>query len=75
MRRDRGFTLLEVMIAVAISAIAIVGLLEPSMRPGRLFVVQSRQFNGVYIARDVTFVGDSGWDVAYYVQVRGRPRG
>jgi len=54
--------------------IEVVGLLEPSMRPGRPFVIQSRDYNGAYIARDVSFAGDSGWDQAYYVQVRGRPR-
>lgn len=54
--------------------IEIVGLLEPSMRPGRPFVVESDGFDGVYVARDVVFLGDSGWDQAYYVQVRGRPR-
>lgn len=50
-------------------------LLEPSIRPGRPFVVKSRRYNGVYIARDVTFVGDSGWDQAFYVIVTGKERG
>lgn len=50
-------------------------LLEPSIRPGRPFVVRSRRYNGVYTAQDVVYVGDSGWDNAYYVIVTGKERG
>lgn len=46
-------------------------LLEPSVRPGRACIVHSEQFNGTYIARDVAFVGDSGWGNDYYVDVIG----
>ncbi len=52
----------------------ITALLEPSMRPGRAFVVESERFNGVYIARDVSFIGDSGFDNSFYVVITGRPR-
>lgn len=48
-------------------------LLEPSVRPGRACIVRSEQFNGTFIARDVVFVGDSGWANDYYVDVVGEP--
>lgn len=54
--------------------IKITALLEPSMRPGRAFVVESERYNGTYIARDVEFIGDSGFDNSFYVTVTGRPR-
>lgn len=51
------------------------GLIEPSMRPGRVFRVDSEQYPGQdYVATDVEFVGDAGWDPTFYVTVRGRPR-
>lgn len=53
--------------------IEIVGLLEPSIRPGRLFQVQSEDYDGVYIADEVEFVGGVR-DSAFYVKVRGVPR-
>ena len=55
--------------------IEIRALLDPSMRPGRPFRVESREFNGNYIARDVHFIGDSGFDLPFYVDVTGRPLG
>lgn len=54
--------------------IEITGLLDPSMRPGRLFVVESPTLTGTYIARDVTFVGDSGFETAFYAVITGEPR-
>lgn len=54
--------------------VEVTALLEPSIRPGRPFVLRSRRYDGVYIARDVTFVGDSGWDQAFYTIVTGRER-
>jgi hypothetical protein len=51
----------------------VTSLLEPSLRPGRLFVLQSEQFNGAYVARDVTFVGDTHGQ-AFYSTVTGKPR-
>jgi len=50
-------------------------LLAPSMRPGKVFEVQSADYNGQYIAGDVQFRGDSGWDTSYYVITNGTPRG
>ena len=47
-------------------------LLDASMRPGGSFVVQSLSINGTYVANDVEFVGDSGFDVPFYVRVIGQ---
>jgi len=52
--------------------VEILGLLDADMRPGGLFVVQSNAVNGTYIATDVTFQGDSGFDQPFYVRVVGR---
>ncbi len=48
-------------------------LLDPSIRPGRPFIVIAEEMNGLFTARDVTFVGDSGWTNDYYVNVVGEP--
>lgn len=55
--------------------IEIRALLDPSMRPGRPFRVESRDVTGNYVARDVRFVGDSGFDTPFYVEITGRPLG
>lgn len=55
--------------------VEVTALLEPSIRPGRPFRLRSRRYNGDYVARDVSFVGSSGWDTAFYVVVTGRERG
>lgn len=47
-------------------------LLDPAMRPGRQFVVESLTQSGTYIAQDVRFIGDSGYDQPFYVEVIGR---
>ncbi len=52
--------------------IEIKGLLDASMRPGLPFVVQSTKINGTYIATDVEFIGDSGFDTPFYVRVIGK---
>ena len=49
-------------------------LLAPSMRPGKVFEVQSEDYRGQYVAGDVAFRGDSGWDQPFYVTVQGTPR-
>lgn len=54
--------------------VEVTALLEPSVRPGRPFALRSRRFNGIYVARDVSFIGDSGWDQAFYTVVTGRER-
>lgn len=50
-------------------------LLDASMRPGRAFTVQSQLVNGAYIARDVTFEGDSGYEAPFYMHVTGKAVG
>ena len=49
------------------------GLLDATMRPGRLFVVDSPTLSGTFVATDVRFVGDS-WEGPFYVELIGRPR-
>ena len=49
-------------------------LLEPGIRPGKVFKVESEDYTGFYTAGDVQFQGDSGWDTPYYVVVQGKPR-
>lgn len=49
-------------------------LIEPSMRPGRLFQLESESYNGIYVAQDVMFVGDSGWETQNYVITTGKER-
>jgi len=55
------------------TGVDIVGLLDPSVRPGRKFRVRSRDVNGDFIASDVQFVGDAGWDTPFYVKIKGVP--
>ena len=50
-------------------------LLDSSMRPGHPFVLSSLNHQGTYVARDVTFVGDSGFDRPFYMDLRGKPLG
>ncbi len=54
--------------------IEIKALLAPTLRPGRTFKVESADYNGLYVAQDVAFRGDSGWDQAFYVIASGTPR-
>ena len=51
MRRAAGFTLLEVMIAVSISAVGIVGLLELFSGSVRLASISARQTDALVVAR------------------------
>ena len=55
-------------------SVEVVALLDPAMRPGRPFVVESASVSGEYIARDVAFDGDSGYDAIFYVRLTGEPR-
>ncbi len=51
-------------------------LLDPSMRPGRRFRLAEGGLDGTigtYIAREVAFVGDSGWDAAFYTEITATP--
>tara|TARA_R110000824_G_scaffold30668_9_gene100640 strand:+ start:1131 stop:1979 length:849 start_codon:yes stop_codon:yes gene_type:complete len=52
--------------------VEIVGLLDADMRPGKSFVVESSTINGVYVATNVEFNGDSGFDVPFYVKITGK---
>ena len=54
--------------------IEITALLDPSIRPGTPFRVESEQYTGDYTARDVTFAGDSGFDNPFYVTIIGTRR-
>ena len=55
-------------------AIEMVSLLDPSVRPGTAFRVESKQVTGDYTARDVIFAGDSGYETAFYVTIIGTRR-
>lgn len=50
-------------------------LIDATMRPGRTIIVQSVGINGTYVARDVAFVGDSGWDSEFYMEITAKPVG
>lgn len=54
--------------------VEVVGLLEPTMRPGRPFVVRSRELSGAFVAREVTHTGDSGYSPEFYTSIVGVPR-
>ena len=49
-------------------------LIAPSLRPGKVFSVQSADYNGLYVADDVEFQGDSGWETPFYVTATGKAR-
>lgn len=44
-------------------------LLQPLIAPGQRFLLESRDFQGVYKAREVTHKGDSGWETDFYTRV------
>lgn len=52
--------------------VEIVGLLDPTVRPGRLFSVDSPTVRGTFIADEVTFRGDSGYEQPFFVEVKGK---
>lgn len=55
--------------------IKVQALIDATMRPGRAFVVEAGSVSGTYIARDVTFEGDSGFDRPFYMSLTGKPVG
>lgn len=57
------------------NGIKVRALIDATMRPGRTFIVQAGAVNGTYIAKDVVFEGDSGYDTPYYMTIDGRPPG
>jgi hypothetical protein len=58
-RKDRG-------------GVEVRALLDATLRPGGTFVVVADELSGTYIASDVIFEGDSGFDKQFYVTVTGR---
>jgi hypothetical protein len=46
-------------------------LLDPTMRPGRRFKLESKKLNGMYVARDVEFKGDSGYSNDFTTRILG----
>lgn len=50
-------------------------LIDATMRPGRAFVVQSVGVNGTYIASDIDFTGDSGYERDFYMDITAKPAG
>lgn len=53
--------------------VELVALLQPTIRPGRRFILQSRDFRGIYRAKDVEHTGDSGWETDFYTRITGTP--
>lgn len=53
--------------------VKVTALLDAGLRPGRRFVVESEAVSGTYVATDVEFVGDAGWDTPFYAIVLGVP--
>lgn len=50
-------------------------LIDATMRPGRAFVLESLGHSGTYVARDVTFTGDSGFERDFYMDLVAKPLG
>lgn len=50
----------------------ITALLDGRIRPGRRFIVESRDYQGTYIATEVKHTFDSGWDTSFYTVITGR---
>jgi len=44
-------------------------LLEPSLRPGRSVLLQSREFDGPYVAQRVRHIGGNGFEQSFYTEV------
>ncbi len=54
--------------------IEVKALLAPSLRPGKVFSVETADYTGLYVADDVSFTGDSGWETPFYVTATGKAR-
>jgi len=57
------------------TGIKVKALIDATMRPGRAIVVQSSGVNGTYICKEVTFLGDSGFESPFYMQITAKPVG
>lgn len=53
--------------------VELTALISPAMRPGRPFRLESEFVSGDYVAKEVRFAGDSGWERDFYVHVTGVP--
>lgn len=53
------------------TGVEIVGLISPSLRPGKPFRVESENVNGNYIVDSLIFTGDSGFSNDFYVSAVG----
>ncbi len=53
--------------------VEVVALLQPTITPGRRFVLDSREFKGIYRAKEVRHEGDSGWGQPFYTHIVGTP--
>lgn len=53
-------------------SVALRALLNGKLRPGSSFTVINPIGAGTYVATDVKFIGDSGYDAAFYMDVSGR---
>lgn len=54
---------------VGSEGLEITALLDGRLRPGRRLVLESKNFNGVYRAREVQHVFDAGWDSSFHTTV------
>jgi hypothetical protein len=54
--------------------VELMALIAPSLRPGRPFRLESELVSGDYVAREVQFKGDNGFERDFYVHVVGVPR-
>lgn len=54
---------------VGSEGLEITALLDGRLRPGRRLVIESKMFKGVYRAREVQHVFDSGWDSSFHTTV------
>lgn len=54
------------------AGVEVTALIAPALRPGRKFVVESADINGVFVAGDVEFDGDSGFAQPFYVKTTGK---
>lgn len=54
------------------NGLEVTALLDGRLRPGRRFVLESERYNGVYRARDVMHVFDTGWDSAFHTVITAR---
>lgn len=52
--------------------VTVISLMQPSIKPGRLVVIESKMINGRYKATTVRHIGDT-WGPEWYTQFEGKP--